>query len=116
MAAIDIFGDHAKAVGDYRFELFRFRPASGDRKGDRLGFWEQSIRTVEDHRTHWDPFSQTYEFELYWDRTLKTGRKYVLQVTYVGADQRRLINEYVFEFRLPPALRRAGQRSIAGWT
>jgi hypothetical protein len=105
LAATDIFGDHVKAVGDFRFELYEFRPASGDPKGRRLGFWEQPIRTVADHRRHWDAFTQTYEFELYWDTSLQTDERYVLQATYVGPDQRRLFDEYVFDFRTPRAAR-----------
>lgn len=113
LAVTDRFGDHVKAVGQYRFELYSFRPASGDPKGQRLGIWELPVRTVEDHRRHWDPFSQTYGFRLLWHRALQPNQRYVLQVTYFGANDKRLFDEYVFDFRVPRTLRRE-MRSEAG--
>jgi hypothetical protein len=113
LAATDVFGDHVKAVGDFRFELYEFRPASGDPKGRRLGFWEQPIRTVADHTNHWDAFTQTYEFELYWDSSLQTDKRYVLQTMYMGPGEKRLFDEYVFDFRTPRAARQEA-RSGAG--
>jgi hypothetical protein len=111
LAATDAFGDNVKAVGDYRFELYRFRPASGDPRGERLGFWEEAVRTVAEHQRHWNSYSETYEFELNWDRSLQANQKYVLQVTYVGPGEKRLFDQYVLDFRVP---RRLKQEAGAG--
>ncbi len=102
---LDPFEDPVKAVGVWHFELYSFQDASGERKGERLAFWERVIATPEEVRLYWTP-AQMYEFQLAWAEGVEgvaPGRKYVLAVTYRNPWEEILQDEYVIEFRLPGA-------------
>jgi hypothetical protein len=103
---LDRFGDPVKAVGLFYFELWSYRDASGDRKGERLAFWERNIATAEEVRLYWTRV-QMYEFRLAWTEgveDIRPGRKYILTATYRAPWEETIRDEYVFEFHLPPDL------------
>src|SRR5207248_1004072 len=60
----DPMGDKVKVWGSFRFELYRYRQASGDRHGELVQHWDQSIGTYDDQARFWDRFTQTYKFQL----------------------------------------------------
>jgi len=100
---IDTFGDPVKAVGFFYFELYSYRPASGESKGERLEFWEKTINTEKEVRQHWSR-AQMYEFKLAWTQgagVIQPGKKYILAVTYRTPWDTTIQDEYVFDFQSP---------------
>jgi len=97
----DGLGDSVKGYGSFRFELYAFRQASGERRGDRLMVWDQSIGSIADQRRFWNDVMQMYEFPLRWDRPVPPQQRYVLELVYTTPWGRRLFDQRVFEFRLP---------------
>ena len=78
----DPMGDKVKVWGTFRFELYRYRDASGDRHGELVQHWTQSIGSFDDQARFWDRFTQTYRFQLGWEGTpLEPKHKYLLEVT-----------------------------------
>jgi hypothetical protein len=93
--ALDAFGDTTKAFGDFRFELYKFKPNAPDPKGLRLGVWEEKLLEPGANRTHWDESTRTYEFKLKCDQgcSLGVGDKYVLVVTFSSPFSDRLFSK-----------------------
>lgn len=96
IAAQDAFGDNTKAFGDFRIELFDFRPGATDPKGNRLAVWEVSVLEPAANRRHWDKFRQMYEFRLQWDTSASLGRRLVLKVTFSSPFGDRLFDQRTF--------------------
>lgn len=100
---LDKFEDPVKAAGLFYFGLWTFRNASGDRKGERLAFWERNITTAEEVRLYWTR-AEMYEFQLAWTAGIESfqpGQKFVLTATYRAPWDETLQDEYVLEFELP---------------
>lgn len=101
----DAFGDPVKAVGRFYFELWTYRNASNDRRGERLEFWEQTLDSKDDVRLHWNS-AQMYEFQLAWTQgagTVQPGRQYLLTATYRTPWDTTIQDEHVLDFVLPSA-------------
>jgi hypothetical protein len=97
---VDRFGDPVKAVGLFYFELWEYREASADRKGQRLEFWDKPITTIEDVKLHWSR-AQMYEFQLAWTQgqgSIRPGRKYLFTATYRTPWDTTIQDEYVIDF------------------
>lgn len=101
LRALDAMGDAVKAWGAFRFELYRFRDASGDPRGEKIHGWEQRLDTIRDQRGFWDRVTQTYRFQLEWGGApLTPNQKYVLEAFFepaAGGD-RVIAQPFVFEF------------------
>ena len=100
---LDRFGDPVKAVGLFYFELWTYVNASGERKGERLGYWERTIGSAEEVRLYWTR-AQMYEFQLAWTAgadLIRPGRKYVLTATYRPPWDETIQDEYVLDFPAP---------------
>jgi hypothetical protein len=81
-----------------RFELYQFRPLSGDLRGKRLILWpQQDLTGTVKNNEHWKEHLHGYEFLLPVESRLVSDRNYVLEVTCL-LDQRRLGD--VFKVRL----------------
>jgi hypothetical protein len=103
---LDRFGDPAKAVGTFYFELWTFQKASGDHKGERLAFWERTIVSDQEVKLYWTR-AQMYEFQLAWDPgigTRKPGKKFVLTATYRPPWDQTMQDEYIIDFHVPREL------------
>lgn len=88
-------------VGDVRVEFFEYVPASGDRKGRRIDYWDVKLRTEEHQRTHWNQITQMYEFRLRADpAVIPGGEKYVLAVTYNSPLGQHLTAECLIRYQL----------------
>ena len=101
--AYDKFGDPVKAIGLWYFELWTFENASGDRKGERLAYWDRNLSTAEEVRLYWTR-AQMLEFQLAWTggvESIKPGRKYVLTATYRAPWDETFQDEYVLTIELP---------------
>lgn len=111
----DRFGDPVKAAGHFYFELWTFVNASGERKGERLAFWERTIANERDVRTYWT-HSQMFEFQLAWVGQglgqIEPGRKFVLTATWRTPWDTTVQDEYVLEFHLPYGVLPAGQEEL----
>ncbi|HPD31714.1 MAG TPA: hypothetical protein PLL20_17110 [Phycisphaerae bacterium] len=113
LRAIDRFGDPVKAAGPFYFELWSYQPASGEPKGQRLAFWDQTLDTADKVSGHWT-HAQMYEFKLGWPEgatSVRPGSKYVLTATYRTPWDETMTDEYVLDFSVPPgAIQRAIER------
>jgi hypothetical protein len=99
---LDIFGDPVKAGGHFYFELWTYVNASGDRKGERIAFWDRTIATPEEVRLYWTR-AQMYEFQLAWTGPidqLQPDRPYVFTATYRTPWETTIRAECVLDFHI----------------
>ncbi len=94
--AIDAYGDSTKAFGDFRFEMYQFRPNSPDCKGMRLATWHESVMEPGKNLVHWDKFARAYRFKLKWDHPVPAGQRFVLVAVFSSPFAQRLFAESVF--------------------
>ena len=113
LRATDRFGDPVKAAGPFYFELYSHQPASGEPKGQRLAFWEETIDTADKVAGHWS-HAQMYEFKLGWPEgatSVRPGSKYVLTATYRTPWDESMTDQYVMDFLVAPGtIQRAIER------
>jgi hypothetical protein len=60
----DQFGDPTKARGQIVFELYTFRRANPDPRGDLLKTWIMPIHTLAQQKEHWRKIGGAYAFQL----------------------------------------------------
>ncbi len=105
---LDGLGDPVKMAGTVMVELYRFVPASGEPKGERIEFWNIPLSTPDDQKTYWNRTTQMYEFRLQLNvRAVPPDRAYVVLVTYTTPLGERMTDEYTLE--LP-----VGEAGLAG--
>ncbi len=98
---LDSAGDSVKAYGVYRFELYHYRPATTDRRGELIQQWTQPILDPSAQQRYWNKFANACEFHLSWEGApLPTDRKYILKAIFEAPSSNRLFDEHEFEFRL----------------
>jgi len=97
---LDRFGDVVKIVGELYFELYNYKPASGDRKGERIEFWEVRIATSAEQQQYWDRVARMYQFPLGWDFAPPPGKKYILSATYLSPNGERISDQFELRFEL----------------
>ena len=95
--AKDSFDDAAKAFGTFRFELYSFREANADPKGNRIAVWDVAADDARSNLLHWDGITRMYVFKLRWDNPLAEGTPYVLVVTLSSRFSERLTDERTFD-------------------
>lgn len=91
----DRCGDAAKAFGNFRFELFVFRPEKPDPRGRRVAIWEEKLIDARKNLMHWDKISRCYKFRL-GDMAIPVGVRYVLRLTFSSPFTERLFSQTVF--------------------
>jgi hypothetical protein len=93
---LDAFGSQMKAPGVLRFELYEYIPRSAQPKGPRLTLWPDIDLTgpAQNHK-YWRDFLRAYEFTL--DTQARRDKIYILEVTCICPDGRRLPGEYVLK-------------------
>lgn len=102
---LDAFGDPAKAVGLFYFELWTYEAATAERKGERLAYWDRLIGSAQDVSLYWTR-AQMYEFQLAWTSGIsgiKPGRKYILTAAYRTPWDETIRDEFVLEVPSMPA-------------
>jgi hypothetical protein len=109
LAAKDAFGDDVKCVGTFIVELYTQRPASGDKLGKRVGFWNISINSEESQRAYWDRLSRFYNFKLELDSGRLEPGAYVLTVQLTPPTGDKLFSEYAFNHGSEPAQKAKGK-------
>ena len=92
----DQFGDPIKALGMFRFEIYRYRSAVSDPRGERFtvnGKQEFDLTHVKKNQKCWDSITRSYHLDLKLPpeaATLKKNQKIVLQVTFFMDSEYRL--------------------------
>lgn len=92
----DQFADPIKALGMFRFEIYRYRPAVSDHRGKRFiidGKQESDLTHVNKNQKHWDSITRSYHLDLKLPpevAKLKKNQKIVLQVTFSMGSEYRL--------------------------
>lgn len=95
---IDSFNSSIKAPGVLRFELYEYVPRSAEPKGQRIGIWpDVDLTAPAENNAYWRDFLRAYEFTF--DAQADPGRTYILQVTCLCLEDKRL----TAEFTLKPA-------------
>lgn len=94
--AFDLHGDTTKAFGQFRVELYAYRPDAVDHKGKKGPTWEIDLMDAEVNNLHWDEISRAYKFLLQWDNAIPVGQRYVLHVTLSSPWTARKFAEKVF--------------------
>ncbi len=90
---LDAFGSQVKAPGVLRFELYEHVPRSAQTKGQRLTLWpDLDLTSPAENHKYWREFLRAYEFEL--DAQTTRDKTYVLEVTCLCPDGKRLSAEY----------------------
>ena len=108
---VDRFNDPVKAVGYFYFDLWTHKDASGQRKGERLAYWERSLTSSDDVRLYWT-HARMFEFQLAWTRGLEAvqpNRKYILTASYRTPWDETIQDEYIFDFALPESALTTGR-------
>jgi hypothetical protein len=80
--ALDAYGDATKAFGDFRFELYAFRPQNPDPKGRLIASWSEPLLDPKVNALHWWNVSRTYVFKLQCEQPIAIGQQYVLLATF----------------------------------
>jgi hypothetical protein len=89
----DQFGDPLKAVGEFRFELFKYRPAFADPRGSRFtvnGLQTFDLTGLEANQQHWNPITRSYKIALQLPDVPRDASRLVLQITFSLSDNFRL--------------------------
>ena len=94
--ARDAFDDPTKAFGDFRFELYSYRPYSPDPRGQRIASWHESLMATKKNLRHWDGIAKRYQFKLVWDQPIPVGDRFVLAATFTSPFTDRLFDQRVF--------------------
>lgn len=89
-------GHTTKGFGQFRVELFDYRPDALDHKGQKGPTWEIDLMDPGVNNTHWDEISRAYKFLLQWDNAIPVGQKYVLRVSFSSPWTPRLFAEEVY--------------------
>jgi len=92
----DASGRQIKAPGVFRFELYQRVLRSGQPKGQRLTIWPDiDLTHPTTNDAYWRDFLRAYEFKL--DTPAGLHETYILEVTYMCPDGRRLTAEYLLK-------------------
>ncbi len=87
---LDSYGDPTKAFGELLFMLYDYKAQSENPRGNRLGTWPEHLMDPEKNQLHWDPISQSYKFNLRYNKQLSVGHRYVLEVYFTSPFTERL--------------------------
>ncbi len=94
--ALDAYQDSVKAFGDFRFELYTYRPGIPDAKGTQINTWEASLIDPRTNGIHWDKVHRNYQFRLKWDKPIPVGQRFVLAAVFSSPFTQRLFDQRVF--------------------
>ncbi len=96
VSVLDEFGCQVKSPGVFRFELYEYVDRSGRPRGRRIAIWPDiDLTDAAENNRYWQDFLRTYRFDL--DFEPQPGKRYVLQVTSLCPDGRRLSADFELE-------------------
>jgi hypothetical protein len=92
----DEFGAQLKYPGTLRFELYEKLLRSAKPKGPRKKIWpDLDLRGPKQNDQYWQDFLRAYEFHL--DFMPDSNLKYILEVTFLGSEGKRLSDQLTLE-------------------
>ena len=92
----DGFGCQIKSPGIFRFELYEYVQLSAESKGKRVVIWpDVDLNNAVRNNQHWRDFLRAYEFKF--DFEPQNEQEYVLQATYINAQGRRILGEFLLK-------------------
>jgi len=93
VSLLDRYGCQIKAPGVFRFELYERVQRSAEPKGRRVVIWTDiDLTDAANNNEHWRDFLRAYEFGL--DFEPDSNRSYILQVTCLCPNGKRLLAEF----------------------
>jgi hypothetical protein len=93
---LDSFGSQIKSPGIFRFELYQRALRSAKPKGKRVEIWEDiDLTEPAINHEYWRGFLMAYEFDLPFE--LDVNQSYILQVTCLCPNGRRLSDEFALK-------------------
>jgi hypothetical protein len=100
---LDRVQDPTKAAGIVIFELYSYRRAAPDPRGDRLvNPWIGSIATEAEQKARWNRTSRTYSFQLAYPQ-IHFGTTYVLTAAFESTGGQRLFDRTILQSAQQPA-------------
>ena len=97
VSLLDAFDCQIKAPGKFRFELFEHKQRTATPKGKRLAKWSDiDLADAATNQDYWQDYLRAYKFVL--DFEPQQDRVYVLEVTYLCPDRRRLTADIVLTY------------------
>ncbi len=97
----DQFGDPTKAAGTVYFDLYHYRKAEADPRGEWMAHWNGSLLSVEEQIARWNKASRTYSFQLIYDK-ISPSANYVLDAVFETTDGQRFFGHMIIEGQKPP--------------
>jgi len=112
---LDHEGEPTKIAGHLLFELYDYRPASAERKGQLLQSWEMELASRKDQAAYWNRATRMYEFPLAVDlKRLSQQPKYVLVARYANPWDEYLEDQLILDLAgLAPAVRDQLRRAVS---
>jgi hypothetical protein len=96
VSLLDSFDCQIKTPVIFRFELYDKVPRSAEPKGRRIILWPDiDLNDAAKNNEYWKDFLRAYEFDLPFEP--KGGKSYILQVTSLCPDGRRLSAEFTLK-------------------
>jgi hypothetical protein len=96
VSLLDAFDCQIKAPAVFRFELYNRVPRSAEPKGKRIFIWPDiDLNDAVKNDKHWQDFLRVYEFDL--DFEPKRDQGYILQITCLCPNGKRLSTEFAFK-------------------
>jgi len=96
VSVLDQFGSQIKSPGMFRFELYEYVQRSAEHKGKRAIIWPDiDLTDPAKNNDYWRDFLRTYVFSLPCQQSI--SQDYVLQVTYMCPNGKRLSSEFTLK-------------------
>jgi hypothetical protein len=97
VSLLDAFDCQIKAPTVFRFELYDKVPLSAEPKGKRILIWPDiDLNNAAKNNSYWRDFLRVYEFNLPFEP--KKEKTYILQVTALCPDGKRLSAEFTLKY------------------
>ncbi len=92
---VDSFGSRIKAPGKFRFELYEFVSRSAQPMGKRLFISSDiDLFDAQDNDEYWHDYLRSYIFDLKIGFRVVAGTEYILQVTCLTGDGKRVTDTF----------------------
>ena len=93
VSMLDSIGLQVRSPAIFRFELYQHIQRTGNTKGQRIAIWPDiNINSDKENQKYWKDFLRSYEFILPFKHP--TNVKYVLQLTCITPDKKRIYTEF----------------------
>jgi hypothetical protein len=101
VSLLDSFNCQKKWPGIFRFEIYQRTLRSTEPKGKRIFIWPDiDLTEANVNNSYWLDFLRAYQFEL--ELEAAAFQDYILQITCLSADNRRLVTESILKPQQKP--------------